>query len=86
MTRAASGEGKQVAGAGVGGGTLTVFPFVSFLILEPFECITYNNKKKTHRKLSNYCVHMCRRVIALIRSSKGTVILEGERTNSSLRC
>lgn len=63
MTRAAW-EGKQVAGAGVGGGTLTVFPFVSFLILEPFECITYNNKK-THRKLSNYCVHMCRRVIAL---------------------
>lgn len=30
VTLAASGEGKQVAGEGVGGRILTVFPFVSF--------------------------------------------------------
>ena len=45
MTLAASGEGKQVPGGGVGGRILTVFAFVS-LILEPYECITSKKKKK----------------------------------------
>lgn len=52
-----------------------------FLILEPYECITY--RKKTHRKFENQRVHMCvflRRIRAFIRSSKGTEIPESLKT------
>lgn len=46
-----------------------------FLILEPYECITYRGKR--HGEGFKISVHMCvclRRITAFVRCSKGTVI------------